>query len=387
MSTVLLPLENQSILSRQNREDAYIASLDPLPADEPMSLLPVLNRKEDTIALVLMLVDILPYMSAAEAFDSYQANAAIRDIGFLLGSLKRHKIEPVNVIPDLEEKLNVLAGKTNLPPRDTLLHYTVWNPPGIRQRTYTGRADESHLIQSVRLAMNPLVAAIYDLQDLHAVPVDSLDFVSLCEKVTANYAQMVTGIVHAKRNVSPQVFAQDLRFYFDPVLLNGTEYLGPGAVEMPVFVFDHLLWGSDCTDEMYNEFKTTYLPYIHPHVLRVYQHFVGRESMVSKVVRGVNEQRFSSPANALASVKALIRLFTQLKSFRMPHKKLADEAYAHSDTKQREKGSGGYEPQILAYLLQLTVEHLMKLEECLLRLKWTEGKGSRPVFSNAGRKR
>jgi hypothetical protein len=355
-------------VEKYNRDDLYIASLDTLSADEYVTLVPSLNEKKDTIALVLMLVDILPSMPTAATFDFYQAGAAMRDIGILLGSLKRHGVEPVNVIPELEDKLNLLGHITHLPPRDTLIHYTVWNPAGERHRTYTGTQDEKYLIESVKMAMNPLIQAIFYLKELHTIPLHSPDFVVTCEKVAEHFDAMVKGIVHARRSISPMYFAQELRFYYDPILLNDKMYLGPGAVEMPVFVFDHLLWSANCEDVQYKEFKNTYVPYIQDYVRNTYFDFLHQDSLVTKVSKVLANEPFM--AEKLTSAKALIRLFNLLKSFRMPHKKLADEAYAQSAQKEeehRKKGSGGYEPEILQHILKLNLHYLTQLEENILQ--------------------
>ncbi|MFP3335605.1 DUF1864 family protein, partial [Pseudomonas sp. SIMBA_064] len=73
-----------------------------------------------------------------------EAAAAMRDIGFFLGSLKRHGHEPADAVPGLEPVLLDLARATDLPPRETLLHVTVWNPAAAdAQRSYTGLPDEA----------------------------------------------------------------------------------------------------------------------------------------------------------------------------------------------------------------------------------------------------
>lgn len=342
-----------------------MASLDPLSADEVMRQLPEWNRQRDTIALVLALVDLLPSMRTAESFDFSQANAAMRDIGMFLGSLKRHAVEPVNVIPELEEKLNLLADKTHLPPRDTLIHYTIWNPDGERIRSYTGTADEAHLIQSVKVAMHPLFTAIYQLKDLYDTPLSSPDFSFLSERIAENFEAMVTGIVHAKRNVSPQYFAQELRFYFDPITLNDREYLGPGAVEMPVFVFDHILWGCDCPDSVYTTFKNSYVPYVQAAMRDVYNTFTGCPSLIRKVCAELLAAR-RYDARIHASAKSLLKIHQLMKSFRMPHKKLAEAAYDHGNPgEHRTQGSGGYAPDILDHLIRLTAERFQELDECI----------------------
>lgn len=352
-------------LAEQKREDLYIEGLDPLQSDERFRLIPAFNQQKDTIALVLMLVDMLPSVSEAADFTYFQACAAMRDIGIMLGSLKRHGVEPVHVIPELEDKLNILGNLTDLPPRDTLIHYVRWNPEGLRQRTYTGTEDERQLIKSVRLAMHPLYEAILSLHDLYNLPLASSEFVPLCHQVIHQFDGMVQGVVNAKRNVSPQYFAEELRFYFDPIILNEREYLGPGAVEMPVFVFDHILWNCDLEDAMYTEFKKAYVPYNQAMVRDLYRSYEHAPSLVNKIVRELRDDMCPSDIK-LQSAKSLVKLFNLLKSFRTPHKKLADKAYEHAEkAAYREKGSGGYEPGVLQYILQLNLQALDRLKESI----------------------
>ena len=330
-------------------EDERISSLDPLHADAHLCRLPHMNAAKDTVGLALLLADLLPSMDSALAFDTHQACAVMRDLGFLLGSLKRHGVEPVEVTPQLEEKTNLLGWRSSLPPRDTLLHYTVWNPTGHRRRTYTGTKDETNLIDSVVLAMHPLTQAILLLENLHRTPFQHPSFAEVCRQVQTHFEKVIEGVVLARRSVSPAYFANELRFYFDPITLNGRQYLGPGAVEMPMFVFDHLLWGSDCADVHYTEFKGTYVPYIHPVMRAVYAAFpAGTPSLVTKICGAAAHGTDVQPA-----IKALKECMRQLKSFRMPHKKLAEEAYAHSGAENRTHGSGGYSTDILSHILHL----------------------------------
>lgn len=118
------------------QQDEIIRELDPLKADELMSQLPLLNLQRDTEGLTQMLQKLLPSASQARSLGFEEACAAMRDLGLVMGSLKRHGVEPVARVPGLEEVLPLLATLTSLPPRDTLLHYTIWNPAGSRERRY-----------------------------------------------------------------------------------------------------------------------------------------------------------------------------------------------------------------------------------------------------------
>jgi hypothetical protein len=356
-------------------ENKLISNLDPLKADDYMGRVPILNKQKDIRELASLAEYMMPSKSEIQVFNYYEANAATRDIGFLLGSLKRHGIEPARKIQDLGEKMNLLSEKTNLPPRDTLLHYTVWNPVGNRRRSYTGTEDENHLIDSVVIAMQPLVNAIHLLKRLHDIPIRSASFKHICDQMAVNFKKVIEGIVVARRKVSPSYFTEELRLYFDPIILNNQKYLGPGAVEMPMFVFDHLLWSSDCDNEEYQVFKETYVPYIHSEMRSIYYQFENRRSLLSKCCSAITNQNTDFDPITFKSLKALRSCFRLLNSFRMPHKKVAEEAYSHLNdptaTEQhvnqayRNNGSGGYSPTILSHILQLTNQSAAKLDGCI----------------------
>ncbi|MHA4739889.1 monodechloroaminopyrrolnitrin synthase PrnB family protein [Dyadobacter sp. MSC1_007] len=364
---------------KERKENEVIASLDPLNADGLIGQIPDLNKNKDVNSLVFSTKNLMPSWPDLQEFDYYQANAAIRDIGILLGSIKRHGVEPYTVIPDLEAKMKHLATKTSMPPRDTLLHYTVWNPAGDRKRMYTGTADEHYLIDSVVTAIDPLVCAIYLLKELHYTPLHSGDFERICDQVVGHFQKVIDGMVLARRNVSLSYFATELRLYFDPIMLDGREYLGPGAVEMPMFVFDQLLWSCDCDDVEYQIFKKTYLPYVHPEMRKIYIQYQNRDSLLGKCYKNIVKKNIDFDPSVYTSMRALRMCFQQLKSFRMPHKKVAEEAYAHTSGEHhgcdhvknsisqdyRANGSGGYSPDILSNIVKLTNQKTAKLDACI----------------------
>lgn len=115
-------------------------------------------------------------------------------------------------------------------------------------------------------------------------------------------------------------------------------------------------------DETYTAFKKAYVPYNQAMVRDLYAAYEQRPSLVSKAVQELsNGDDFCE--TRLESAKSLVRLFNLLKSFRAPHKKLADKAYEHAaKDNYREKGSGGYEPGVLHYILQLNLNALQNLK-------------------------
>jgi monodechloroaminopyrrolnitrin synthase len=346
-------------LQQWRTQTEVIVDLDPLNFDEKIGILHSLNQKRMTKEIIQLMYDLLPHPDALERFTYEESVAAMRDLGIFIGILKRHGIEPVEVVPELEYVLLVLMVKSDLPPRDTLLHYTSWNPTDNRIRTYTGSKDERSLIESVKMAMPDLLESIVETEKLHYVDLTHPIFPMMCQNIQEKISAMVQGIVHAKRNVSPAVFANELRFYYDPIKVDyGKDYIGPGAVEMPMFVFDHLLWSCDCNDEEYSKFKEGYLLYNLGFINDIYWNFKGKPSLVTQVVEKLER---SSSQSLLRSAHQLQQLGNILKSFRMPHKKLAQDAYAHSEEHNRSKGSGGYSTHILDRIIGLQNERFSLL--------------------------
>jgi monodechloroaminopyrrolnitrin synthase len=355
------------VLHEWLRNNEAIHELDPLLFDDRISQLHQLNRSGNTKEIIQLLYTLLPVPDALDLYSYDQAIAAMRDLGIFIGILKKHGIEPVEVVPELEYVLLVLMVKTDLPPRDTLLHYSVWNPGGDRIRTYTGLEDEKCLIESVKMALPDLMEAIVQLEAMHAMDLQGSDFELQCLQLREKIESMVRGVVHAKRNVSPAVFANELRFYYDPIKVDyNKSYLGPGAVEMPMFVFDHLLWNCDCEDTTYTAFKEGYLPYNLQFIRETYWRFKNKPSLLSRIEKNL---RNSPTFQNYRAAQAALELFTVLKSFRMPHKKMAEQAYAHSGEHQRTSGSGGYTVDILQHIIKLQSDKFTSLQAAMADAK------------------
>ena len=353
-------LANLIAIQQWTRSNIDVTALDPLIFDNSIGTLHAMNENKDTRSIINFLYQHLPRPDALDKYDYDTALAAMRDLGIFIGILKKHGIEPVEALPELEYVLLVLMVKTDLVPRDTLLHYTVWNPSGSRIRSYTGLPDEISLIESVRMALPSLMEAIIQLDLMHDNELHGNDFEDNCHLLKLKMDGMVRGIVNAKRHVSPGVFANELRFYYDPIKVDyNKEYAGPGAVEMPMFVFDHLLWSSDVEDSTYTTFKEGYLPYNISLIRDIYKKYKGRPSLISKIEANLSTKGFVRNYRA---AKAALDLCNVLKSFRMPHKKVAQEAYAHGEDHHRKQGSGGYSVGILDHIMNLQNDKLASLQ-------------------------
>jgi monodechloroaminopyrrolnitrin synthase len=347
-------------------KDQKIRSLDPLGADEILRQIPIWNAEANLAALISSCRSLLPEFNTASTFDYYQAAAAMRDLGILLGSIRRHGEEPVAAIPELEEILLLFSEKTSLPPRDTLLHYTNWNPEGERRRSYTGNSQEKHLIESINIASLPLMEAILMLRALLDAPIDAYDFAANCTQISNHFQATVQGMVHAKKKVSTEFFGNELRPYYEAIQIGNQRYVGPGGGELPVFVFDHLLWSSRVTDVEYVRFKENMLPYILPELRQIFLEQQGKPSLIDKLCDWAENEAVKTDSNKKI-MKAANQLFTLLKSFRMPHLKMANEAYVQGDHSHKH-GSGGYTPNTLTLIIQLMLKQFDRKDRAFEKL-------------------
>ncbi len=334
-------------------EHLAIARLDPLHCDNEMAELPAWNKKGDVDAIVGAIRKIAPSRTAISSFTEQEAHAALRDLGMLMASVKKHGIEPEVLVPEVVPVMVALGSVADMVPRETIMHYSAWNPDGERQRCFTHFSDEVKVIQGTKIAIPGLERATLGLAELHTLSMDSPEFVRHARLVHMNISAMVRAIVFTIVNVNPRVFAVDLRPYYDPFTLQGVEYMGAGAVQLPVFVFDHILWSSDSRDSALTQFREHNIPYCTPVFRTLYHHFTGKPSLVRMACQSLRDVRVPS-LHQIQSIQAINDLLDVLVRFRTPHKSLANRAFAHRDNQA--VGSGGYRPTILEHILDLTLE-------------------------------
>lgn len=334
-------------------------SLDPLHADALCHDVRELNRREDTRGLTEVLRRLTPGLAEASGYSLPEALAAMRDIGLLLGSLKRHGIEPVEAVPEVEPVLLTLGVRTDLVPRDTVHHYTTWNPPGARQRMYTGDEQEGHLQESVRMVF-PRLRDSLELCDRLSVtdPADPL-FAVLADELAEGLGAMVDCIDLVVGNVSPEFFARTLRPYFEEVTVDGAVLLGPAAAQAPLWLVDLAVWASDRSAPEYAEFLADSIPYSLPRWRELYDQWLPQPSVVTRLVQALDRYQDGSaelPVALRASAEALARALRVVVVFRGRHLGIARKAY-QADLRLYPVGSGGASVDLLREILDLTREN------------------------------
>ena len=336
-----------------------IAALDPLAAAPWLALLPDHNRRADTPAITAAVRAIVPDIEHAARMDPFTAAAATRDLGMLLASLKRHGVQPVEAVPEVERVMLCFGEITGMAPRETVLHYTLWNPAGPQQRRFTDDPSEAGLIDAVRLATPAIDTTVALLAHARGLPVNSAEFVDACDAAARTLEPLAEAMKVVRARVDPVFFATVLRPYFEPIRLGGRQYSGMAAAPLAVGLVDHLLWSSDCSDPTYREVQTHLMEYALPGGRRLYHATLGRPSLAARFISECH--RAVAPAPLLAAgTAALDALFRVLLAFRSRHTVIARSAYAES-VRRYPVGSAGYSVDTLTTLLQQTKDARHKL--------------------------
>jgi hypothetical protein len=341
-----------------------IANSNPLNATESLKLLAVYNEIAKKSEITALFRRILPSIETVQEADFYDKMAIMRDVGMFLGSLKRHNIEPLSVVPEAEPILLQIANDTDMPPRDTLLHYSVWNPADANMRLYTTSFREAEIVKSLQLSIPALEKALHIFDTLYNTHLTNINFAKMCEEITNELEFLIDAIVTVYRKVPPLYFLEDLRPFYEPIMIAGKAYSGPGAVEIPLFLVDHALWACDNTRAEYIEMKERGLPNVLPHWRAMYFNLKGQPSITTTVINTLESTQYEPETAAIVrkNIIALDKIFTQLISFRLPHLKIADISYGNNNPKFG-KDQKGFGKSILTIILELMKEKRQQLTE------------------------
>lgn len=331
-----------------------VRRLDPLGLDEELRKLPELNESADTGELTRVLRGALPSAERVDSFDPHQCLAAMRDLGMYLGSLKRHGVTAFEVVPGATGIFRRLGRRTHMIPRDTVYHYTCWNPVGERERLYSGHPMERSLVGAVRTCVPELAHAVELAGALRGVdprsPAHADKLAALAGHLTAADRAMTDVLA----GVTPEFFARVLRPYFEEVSVAGRVYMGPAAAHVPLFLVDVLLWASDRSGREYLAFCEEVASHTLPEWRERYEEWSASPSMASRVVEALGGPCTASEREHVRTgARELREALRSLTSFRGKHLVMARRAY-RPDLRLYELGSGGGSTDLLEEILALT---------------------------------
>ncbi|MGX6603281.1 monodechloroaminopyrrolnitrin synthase PrnB family protein [Micromonosporaceae bacterium Da 78-11] len=334
---------------------AEVQAADPLGADEAITTVPGLNARGDVAGLVALIRAIAPTVDEVGGFSSVDCLAAMRDLGLIIGAIRRHGPEPLDLAPELTPVLLLLGERTAMVPRDTILHYTVWNPTGPRQRMYTDDEQEGYLQESVRMVFPDLQAALARLEELSTVQVTDPRFAAHLGEIADRLRPTVESMGVVAAHVTPLFFAHGLRPYLEAARVDGVDYFGPAAAQLPMWLVDKALWANDRNEAGYEDFLVNLVPYSLPRWRRLHESLTGSPSVAGRVVAAFGPEPQDAPETVKAAAAALVRTLRVVVMFRGRHLGIAQQVYELDNTYT--EGSGGGSVDLLRQILELTKEN------------------------------
>jgi monodechloroaminopyrrolnitrin synthase len=358
------PLSKVEAMLWTQSDDEQVAALDPLASDILMSKVPEWNEVANIGEMVCAL-QVMCKKALLETRSYYELLAIVRDLGILAGSLRRHGQEPIVLVPELEAIFLRAGSLTDLIPRDTLMHYTVWNPSEGRLRLYTKNAQEPDLIASIKQSFPAIREATRHLFELRDYPLHQQRTLRLTYQIAHSLRDFILGLHHAMRHVEPAIFIKEFRPFFEPFRVGFEQFRGPGAVTMPLHVFDFLLWGTSEQDPRYIQFTADYVPYNTGEFRQYFLRARNTPSLLDRLEADLNRTKPTLGSQALLS--PVIVCMKRVRAFRNAHLKYAIMAYHGATQHDFKSGSGGHTTADLDWLSNLTTKHALRLETLKLR--------------------
>lgn len=217
----------------------------------------------------------------------------------------------------------LLGRRADMVPRDTVYHYGPWNPPGIRQRMYTGDPEEDVLIHSVRMAAPSLATCLDRLVAASQELTDSRDLANFAGQAASHLEALVDSIDFVRAALTPLFFARTLRPNFEDIRIEGHRYLGPAAANLPLYLVDHLLWSSDRHHPEHYAFQQEAADHSPADWRELFRVQDGAPSLVTRISHALEAQREDASPEATAGAEAICRLLRILVTFRGRHRATA----------------------------------------------------------------
>jgi hypothetical protein len=312
-------------------------------------------------ALARHLRDLCPRRELVDAWSIETALAAMRDLGMLLGSIKRHGMQPVDAVPEVESVLVALGARAGMMPRDTVHHYTEWNPAGPRERRYTNDPQESALVDAVRRSFPRLRTGVDLCARLRRADVHDPEFAVLVGELAEQLRGFEDAITTVTARVSPRFFARELRPYFEEIDIAGSRYMGPAAAHVPLFLVDLTVWACDHATADHRSFLTETRAHTLPAWRALAEDWSEGPSLVTRLAEPLARLGSSPVPDSLArSAAAVAEALRRLVLFRSKHLVIARRAY-REDVRLYPLGSAGGSIDLLREILRLTRDNARAL--------------------------
>lgn len=292
-----------------------------------------------------------------------EALAILRDIDPLLRAQAKHQLDIWKSIPGLEDLLlqcGNVAGHIPCGGNDT---YGRFNPPYPRVRNFTGTEEERALFFGLAQGESQLDDLLWELTKCCAYRIGLDGNAVAANQLVEHWEPMIESAkLMRKAQVAPVMSTQIAPWVSNVLTIDGKEYRGPTAAQLPVVLVDGLLWGADVDDAEYREYyafyaseQPLYRRWLMEHILEVTdgRSLLSRiEEDLPKVIHPVARE------NARRSLEGLAALLQRIYGFRISHRNFAIPSLSTRTTVREDReeawGSGSFDPSMILKLIDYT---------------------------------
>lgn len=341
------------LISQITKNYKTIARLDPLLMDEEFLNFPQINKKNDLKHLENMLSRGIDESKKLDLSDFNIAHALLRDIGFIISSLRRHNIQPALKNKELNNLLINLSKVTKTIPRETSYHYGICNPDNLRRRRFTSFKDEDALINGVKIFALDLEKVLHGIltiyEDLEHNRSIDIDFIN---QVLSFFSKSLESVKVELLKIDPFTFSNHLRPFFDPITINNMEYVGPGGGQIPLLVIDSVLFGFDLPEKhVYKTFSYEGVNFLTPELISIFNKYKEKPTLIKLNI----ERKNKKVEDFLEAV------LNELIRFRQIHFHLAKTSLNEQNRGNYTTGSAGYRVGMVEETLKATKNSKRKI--------------------------
>lgn len=289
-----------------------------------------------------------------ETIATAEAKAVIRDVATILCAARKFGLQPAE-FPAVEKSLFIASKIAGELPTDTVYSYTTRNPSGRSQRRFTNSPEETCFIQALTegvFAVDECLQHLVSVRNDFSLTTETLEKL---KRANAALSVLVQGMREVREKISPQYFTGTLRPFFEPKIVCGESYNASNGAQMPLMLVDEILWGSSYTDHTWFSYQTDLFKYFPQPYKNLFESITREPSIVDLLV-AVETRKLSLDSLRVAKAIAaeVSQLLMTLVRFRAPHYKTAHENMKLRD--EGSKGSGGYDTEILKFMIAKTTD-------------------------------
>jgi hypothetical protein len=323
-----------------------ISELDPLELDEDYLQLPQINQNKDVVSLLQLLQKCKSGVKNCDLSNTSICHAILRDIGFIISSLRRLDIQAVEKDLELTNILLNISKTIGMVPRETSYHYGLCNPANSRIRTFTSYKDELGLINGVKIFAEGLEKILLDLIEVKNLIINDRNAdIILLDKTLSDFRKVLNDAGESMKQIDPKIFSYELRPFFDQININNIAYVGPGGGQVPLLIIDNLLFGFNLPyNHVYRVFSEDGIKYLTPELKVLYQSQKTESTIVDVCNKHTNK----------SILTFLHEFLNELIRYRQVHYLIAKSALSKENRGNYETGSAGYRLEMVQETLSAT---------------------------------